>query len=205
MASKLNSEFNYRYQVIGETAWEKIKTLKGFLDGRIRAAVLEEVSFKKNEAKQAKLEYLKREKKEQYEILELEAEIIESNSFLREQKDAFELNHEEIAILEKILKEAYEEAEFTRIDGYSDEQMFEANAANEFTMMIGRDIQSEIIANGRPSPAKVRNAMSNPITFHALQRVGLLPAEAKILVSSGTVENVQITTDENTNQLEGIS
>jgi len=26
MASKLNTEFNYRYQVIGDTAWERIKT-----------------------------------------------------------------------------------------------------------------------------------------------------------------------------------
>ena len=37
--SKLNSEFNYRYQVIGETVWAKIQTLHGFLDGRLRAAV----------------------------------------------------------------------------------------------------------------------------------------------------------------------
>ena len=29
MASKLNTEFNYRYQVIGDTPWEKIKTLYG--------------------------------------------------------------------------------------------------------------------------------------------------------------------------------
>ena len=26
MASKLKTEFNYRYQVIGDTVWEKIKT-----------------------------------------------------------------------------------------------------------------------------------------------------------------------------------
>ena len=26
MASNLNSEFNYRYQVIGNTPWEKLKT-----------------------------------------------------------------------------------------------------------------------------------------------------------------------------------
>ncbi len=44
MASNLNSEFNYRYQVIGSTPWEKLKTLKGFLVGRKRAAVLEQVA-----------------------------------------------------------------------------------------------------------------------------------------------------------------
>jgi hypothetical protein len=51
MASNLNSEFNYRYQVIGNTPWEKLKTLQGFLVGRNRAAVLEEVAALKYQAK----------------------------------------------------------------------------------------------------------------------------------------------------------
>jgi hypothetical protein len=58
MASKLNTEFNYRYQVIGDTPWEKIKTLKGFLEGRIRAAALEEVGNLKDQAKVCKTKTL---------------------------------------------------------------------------------------------------------------------------------------------------
>ena len=58
MASKFNSEFNYRYQVIGDTPWEKIKTLQGFLEGRVRAAALEEVGNLKNQAKVSKLKHL---------------------------------------------------------------------------------------------------------------------------------------------------
>jgi hypothetical protein len=57
MASKLNTEFNYRYQVIGNTPWERIKTLKGFLEGRIRAMALEEVGKLKHQAKLSKLNY----------------------------------------------------------------------------------------------------------------------------------------------------
>ena len=72
-------------------------------------------------------------------------------------------------------------AEPTRIKGYTDEQMFEANAANEFTVNIGREIQAEMIANGRPSPAKLRNAMSNPHTWNALKQIGLIHKETKIL------------------------
>jgi hypothetical protein len=75
------------------------------------------------------------------------------------------LNKKEIKILEKLLEELYVIAEPTRIEGYSDEDMYEANAANEFTVNIGREIQAEMIANGRPSPAKLRNAMSNPFTL----------------------------------------
>jgi hypothetical protein len=79
MASKLNTEFNYRYQVIGDTPWEKIKTLQGFLEGRIRAAVLEEVGNLKDQAKVAKLKHLEQNGGTglEHEILELKAEILE--------------------------------------------------------------------------------------------------------------------------------
>ena len=182
MASKLNTEFNYRYQVIGDTPWEKIKTLKGFLEGRVRAAVLEEVGNLKDQAKIAKLKHLQNGGGGlQHEILELKAEILENKSHQPAAKEAFELNQKEIKILEKLLKELHVIAEPTRIKGYSDEDMYEANAANEFTVNIGREIQAEMIANGRPSPAKLRNAMSNPHTWNALKGIGLIPKETKIL------------------------
>ena len=182
MAQKFNTEFNYRYQVIGNTPWEKIKTLKGFLEGRIRALALEEVGKLKYHAKLAKLKYLKNGGKGlEHEILELKADILETESHEETLKEAYELTKDEIKILKKLLKELYAMAEPTRIKGYTDEQMFEANAANEFTVAIGKEIQAEMIANGRPSPAKIGNAMSNPYTWNALKEVGMIPKDAKIL------------------------
>ena len=182
MASKFNSEFNYRYQVIGDTPWEKIKTLQGFLEGRVRAAALEEVSLLKNQAKIAKLKHLQNGGNGlEHEILELKAEILEAKSHQETEKEAFELNKKEIEILKGLLDELYVIAEPTRIPGYTHEDMWEANAANEFTVNIGREIQAEMIANGRPSPAKIGNAMSNPYTWNALKEVGMIPKEAKIL------------------------
>ena len=185
MASKFNSEFNYRYQVIGDTPWEKIKTLKGFLEGRIRAAALEEVGNLKDQAKIAKLKHLQNGGNGlEHEILELKAEILEAESHQPAAKEAFELNKKEIKILEKLLEELYVIAEPTRIAGYTDEEMWEANQANEFTVNIGREIQAEMIANGRPSPAKLKNAMSNPHTWNALKKIGLVPKETKILMGN---------------------
>jgi len=182
MAQKFNSEFNYRYQVIGNTPWEKIKTLKGFLEGRIRAAALEEVGNLKHQAKLSKLNYLKNGGEGlEHEILELKADIMEAETHNETLKEAFELTQAEIKILKKLLKELYVIAEPTRIKGYTDEEMFEANAANEFTVDMGREIQSEMIANGRPSAARIRNAMSNPYTWNALKQVGLIPKKNKIL------------------------
>ena len=184
MASKFNSEFNYRYQVIGHTPWEKIKTLQGFLEGRVRAAALEEVGDLKNQAKVAKLKRLESEGGLEEDILTLRAEILEAESHLPVSKEAFELNRKEIEILKGLLDELYVIAEPTRIPGYSDEEMWEANQANEFTVSIGREIQAEMIANGRPSPAKLKNAMSNPHTWNALKKIGLVPKETKILMGN---------------------
>lgn len=186
MASNLNSEFNYRYQVIGSTPWEKIKTLQGFLVGRKRAAVLEEVAALKYQAKLEELKHLKEVPALPHIILNLQAEIIELESHLDDQRHAFELNRKEIKILEKLMTELYFEVEPTRLkheDGtpYTDDEMFEANANYEFTVTIGREIQSEIIALGRPSPAKLLNAMSNPQTLESLKRIGLVPKETMLL------------------------
>ena len=182
MAQKFNTEFNYRYQVIGDTPWERIKTLKGFLEGRIRALALEEVGKLKFQAKLSKLNHLKNGGEGlEHEILELKADIIEAESHEKTLKEAYELTKDEIKTLKKLIKELYVIAEPTRIEGYTDEEMFEANAANEFTVNMGREMQSEMIANGRPSAARIRNAMSNPHTWNALKQIGLIPKQTKIL------------------------
>ena len=200
MASNLNSEFNYRYQVIGSTPWEKIKTLQGFLVGRKRAAVLEEVSALKYQAKLEELKHLKTVPALPHVLLNLQAEIIELESFLDDQTHAFRLNDKEIEILNKLMTELYIEVEPTRLkheDGtpYTDDEMFEANANHEFTVTIGREIQAEIIANGRPSPAKLLNAMSNPQTLEALKMVGIVPKETILLGEKDVtlqIENTQM-------------
>ena len=195
--AKLNSEFNYRYQVIGETVWKKIETLQGFLDGRKRAAILETVSDLKTKAKYAELEHLKSIDALPHVILELEAEIIEMESFFEEGKRNFEQNKDEIKIIEKLLKECYQLAEPTRLkhkDGtfYSDEEMFEVNAANEFTVLLAREMQAEVIANGRPSAAKIKNAMSNPLTWTALKNIGLIPKETPLIASNIDPTTIQL-------------
>jgi len=192
MASNLNSEFNYRYQVIGSTPWEKIKTLQGFLVGRKRAAVLEECAELKYQAKLEELDHLRSIPAAKHLILNLRAEILELESHLDDQKHAFELNRKEIKILEKLMSELYMEVEPTRLkheDGtlYTDDEMFEENANYEFTVTVGREIQAEIIANGRPSPAKLLNAMSNPQTLESLKLVGLIPKEAALLMQNDVV------------------
>jgi maltooligosyltrehalose synthase len=192
MASNLNSEFNYRYQVNGSTPWEKIKTLQGFLVGRKRAAILEECAELKYQAKLEELNHLREIPAAKHLILNLRADILETESHLDDQKHAFELNRKEIKILQKLMAELYTEVEPTRLtheDGapYTDDEMFEENANYEFTVTVGRELQAEIIANGRPSPAKLLNAMSNPQTLESLRLIGLVPNGAVLLTKDDVV------------------
>ena len=89
MAQPLNTEFNYRYQVLGSTPWERIKTLRGFLNGRLRAAALEQVADLKLRGKHAELQYLRDTNAPLHEQLYLEAEIVEIESVAEDQAHAF--------------------------------------------------------------------------------------------------------------------
>ena len=178
MPSKFNSEFNYKYQVMGCTPWEKIKILKGFLEGRERAVGLEEASHLKHDALIAELSYLKTTGAPEHEQMRLQAQLLESESGMMILDEAYELNRQEIEILNRLIAECYEMAEPTRIEGYSDEEMFEVNASHEFAVTTMREMQSEIIANGRPNPATVLHAMNNPHVLTAILQSGLLPADA---------------------------
>ena len=181
MASNLNSEFNYRYQVIGGTPWEKIKTLQGFLSGRKRAAAQSKASNCKYQSMIEELKHLQSLPALPHVILRLQSEIMETEVCNEDYKHALELNLNEIKILEKLLAELYIEVEPTRIAGYTDDMMFEANANYEFTINVCREIQSEMIANGRPSPAKLLNAMSNPQSLEALKTLGIVPQETLLM------------------------
>ena len=178
MPSKFNTEFNYKYQVIGNTPWERIKTLKGFLEGRVRAVALEECSHLQHDALLAEMAFLKTNGAPEHKQMRLQAKIIESASHMVITDEAYELNRKEIEILNKLLAECYEMAEPTRIEGYSDEEMYEANASHEFAVLTMREMQSEIVANGRPTSATVLHAMNNPHVLTAVLQSGLLPAEA---------------------------
>tara|TARA_B100002019_G_scaffold292810_1_gene317226 strand:+ start:394 stop:1017 length:624 start_codon:yes stop_codon:yes gene_type:complete len=181
MATRLNTEFNYRYVVLGDTPWARLKTIKEFLNDRKRAVKTEKIAELKYEAKKAELEYAKANNKPKHKIIELEIEILEREMNIDIEKEAIALCKKEVEVLEKLLKELYEIVEPTRLPGYSDDDMFELNSANEYTAMIAKDIQSEIIATGRPSASKIRNAMSNPYTWNALKKIGIIPEDLKVL------------------------
>lgn len=198
---KVNTEFNYRFQVKGETPWERIKVLKGFLEGRQRVLDnLPSVELKRKAA-HAELEYLKNSDSPPHVVMRMQADIMEMENMLAIEEEGFELTRQEVKIIKTLLQELYDIVEPTRLkheDGsdYTDEEMFEINAANEFTAMIGKEMYAEILATGRPSPAKLLNAMSNPYTFTALKNAGLIPKEALMLTAGANPLKIELKQDE---------
>jgi len=177
---------------MGNTPWEKIKILKGFLEGRVSTSALEEADRLNHRALKAELQYLKTTGAPEHEQLHMRAKILEYESQKDITTELFDLNKQEVEMLKRLLAEVYEVAEPTRIEGYSDEDMFEVNASHEFAVTTMREMQSEIIANGRPSPATVLHAMNNPHVLTAVLRSGLLPATAiPLLTGNAPVFAVQ--------------
>lgn len=190
MAQRLNSEFNYRTQVEGNTPWEKIKTVKGFIEGRKRAVALEKIHDVKTKAKKSKLKYLQ-ENGPEWEALELEAEIMELESSSEDAVHAYKLANQELEFLYRFLDELYAEAEPTRIAGKTDDEMFEINAENEFATWVIREIQAEIVANGRPSSTKLRNAMSSELAINGLKSLNILPKEFKVITGHNDLKYLE--------------
>ena len=189
MAERMNSEFNYRTQIIGETPWEKIKKLKGFIEGRKRAVALEEVQELKDKSKKLKIIWL-REQGREWEALELEAEMLEAESSREDAAHAYKLAHRELKFLNSYLEELYAIVEPTRLEGYDDDMMFELNDENEFATWVIREIQAEIVATGRPSPAKIRNAMSSTLAVDALKTLNILPPEFIVLTGHNDIKYI---------------
>jgi len=192
MAVKLNSEFNYRYQTLGLTPWEKLKQLKSFLEGRKASLKQYEIVALRRKGMVSEIEYLKKQNAPDHIIIKKEVDLLEAQVHDEIEADAHEKNVLEVELLERLIAEVYEIVEPTRIPGYTDEQMFELNAANEFTHMIGREIYAEIVAVGRPSPAKVRNAMSNPYTLSALKKCGLLPNNMQYIEGNADPQQIEL-------------
>lgn len=180
--SRFNSEFNYRTQVIGETPWAKIQTIKGFLAGRLRAEKLEAIEDIKHKALVSELQFLKDNNSPEHIILNKLIEIMTIASSIEESRVYFQENRDEIAFLKSYLDELYAIVETTRINGASDDEMIELNAENEFTLSILKEMQAEKIAYGHAMPATIRNAMRTAHTWESAKALGFVPSGAQTLV-----------------------
>jgi hypothetical protein len=165
--ARLNSTFNYKYQVEGETIWGRLNILDGFIEGRKRALALREKNKLETEALGEELEDSKTNKPS-WEYKRLLAKKVEWDSVQEQLNKDFELAEIELKELKELYKNLELQAESTRLthtDGtpYTNYEMYEANAEFEFVAGLTKEVQAQILVSGRPSVATVRNLLRCPM------------------------------------------
>lgn len=130
--ARVNHNVNYIYDVDGETVWEKLRVIRGFLQDRemayeVAKLSMEDIDAMDKDSKEYKKAMIFKPQTEQ-NIQDCVNEI----QFLKSYESALAI-----------------EAEKTRIDGLTDDQMYEANFYNEIKYRLVRKAQAQIISSGR--------------------------------------------------------
>jgi len=153
--ARVNHNANYIYDVDGETVWEKLRVIRSLLDDRKRAY---------------QIALLSREK------------IFEINSY-EHKKHLINKEFEEGLIQDcanevKFLTEfeAYltTEAEKTRIEGKTDDEMYEINYFHEMEVRLVRKAQAQIASCGQLTEELMLRLMKNKNALQICVQQGLL-------------------------------
>lgn len=80
----------------------------------------------------------------------------------------------ELAFLRAFEERLKVEAEKTRIEGKSDEEMYEINYFEELVQIQLRDVQAEMMSLGHISPSTMKTLLRNPETLKRVVAQGFL-------------------------------
>lgn len=162
--SQVNRNAAYLFDIDGNTVWERLRVIRGFLDDRQRALATSNLDMEKSE----------KEAKEHGE------DSYEYKKFLIEKPFRLDLIDDcerEIEFLTDVEARLAAEAEKTRISGKSDKDMYELNFFEEHTNRLVTDAQAEIVANGRLSTNTVKMLFRNKAAMNRTLEMGLLSEE----------------------------
>lgn len=159
--SRSTHNVNYIYDCDGETVWEKLRVIRGFLEEK--QIILQEIELKeeyKKEHNGDSFEY-KKAKIHEKKNLQLKNELID-----------------EIKFLEEFESWLAQEAEKTRIPGKTDEEMYEINFFEELKIRLIKRAQSQLIATGHIEPDTLQRIMKNSDSANLAIQIGLIDEKA---------------------------
>ena len=159
--SQLNRNASYLYIVDGYTIWERLRVIRNFLEDRKQSLEVSKAKQKDTAKKKETLD------KDSFEYAEIEI-------FEPQTKRLIEECENEIAFLAELETKLSVEAEKTRIDGKTDDEMYEFNYFNELVQIQLMDVKSEIMALGHVSPNTMKTLLRNPNTMQEAVKLGLL-------------------------------
>lgn len=155
--ARQNHNANYLFDVDGETIWEKLRVIKGLLlDKQISLKLLELNEEENVNLDKSTINYKK------YIIYK------DLNDGIKQ--DAIN----EIKFLTEFEEYLTDEAEKTRIDGKTDDEMYEINYFEEMRVRLVRRAQAQVISNGRINEELLLRLMKNRSAMDTCIQQGLL-------------------------------
>lgn len=147
--SQQNHNVNYLVTVDGITVWERLRVIRNFLEDREIALEITELSMTK-------------ELDEEQQIMKRQV--------LRNIEDC----KREIKFLKDLEAKLAVEAEKTRVEGKSDEEMYEINFYEELIQQQLLTVQSEVLTIGRVSTETMKSLIKNPSAMKRVIESGLI-------------------------------
>jgi hypothetical protein len=145
MASQVNSQYAYINLINGETIWERLRIVRNFIEDRKIAKVLQTTQEKKRLVLLAKIDEATATGL-QSAILNAEVELEEFDAHQDQQTDGYKKLDDEIAFLIKYEAELAIVAEQSRIDGKTDDEMYQLNMGTEVYLRNIKKIETEQVA-----------------------------------------------------------
>jgi hypothetical protein len=142
MASQVNSQFAYINLINGETVWERLRIVRNFIEDRKIAKKLQITQELKHQAHLAKVQEATRES----ERLFAQAELEEFEAHQEQQTDGYKKLDDEIVFLIKYESKLAIAAEQSRIDGKTDDEMYQLNMGTEVYLRNIKKIETEQVA-----------------------------------------------------------
>lgn len=170
MARK-NREASYINVIDGETVWERLRTVRSFLEDR-------ELSLEMSKLQDIKISRMKKDSVEY-----MEAKILEKQRLTLRQECV-----EEIDFLKGFESKLSTEAEKTRISGKTDDEMYEINYYDEQITRLVNDAKAEIISTGRIEKVTIKALMRNRPALNVVISLGFLTED--VLKIAGPESNV---------------
>lgn len=128
-----NSHFQNRHFLAGKahTVWERYRLIKQQLEDRQTALDASRAGELRLLAKIKKLTHLQTCGHE-WEALEAQADLVETEAHLGQAQRCVEAAQDEVRFLNQLIDEMRPHLEATRVEGYSDQQMFQATQQEEW-------------------------------------------------------------------------
>lgn len=163
--SQQNHNVNYLVSVDGITVWERLRVIRNFLEDREIALEIAELSMTK-------------------ELDEEQA--IMKRQVVRNIEDC----KREITFLKELENKLAIEAEKSRVNDKSDDEMYEINFYEELIQQQLLTVQSEVLTIGRVSTETMKSLIKNPTAMKRVIESGLIGFDENTLRLIGNKDSI---------------